>query len=240
MLRRRMVCRVFGFFGLLWGMFGCSRAHKTPAAPILSQDAPTPAAANATPAAPNVRYSPLPAYPYDRSIPQPADVMVYEGRFPETDAEWRQAVAANPDSNMAKAQQTFRREDGQMMWRYTQTAPVEQRIEVQGVDFSKHQNGNFSGQVTLRNLTGLPVMNIQLVMQTNHGNIVLVPPTTVMQPLIEKGQGKMYSFQGSVNPAVGPITSASLRVEAQVNGPPGLVTADVPLGVSQVRTFAGQ
>ena len=197
--------------GLAYGLSGCS-PHKTPPATL----APAPQAQNtlansAAPAAPSetrYRYAPLPAYPYDRSIPPPADVKVYEGRSPETDAEWRQAVAANPDSQMAKAQETFRRADGQMMWRYTETTPIEPQIEVQGVDFSKHQNGKFSGQVTLRNLTGFPVMDIQVVMQTNNGNIVLVPPTTSMQTLIEKGQGKMYSFQGSVNPAVGPITSS--------------------------------
>jgi hypothetical protein len=234
----RVVC--IGF-GVVCGLSGCSRPHKTPpAAPTLAQNTIDGNAAPSAPSAPRYVYAPLRAYLYDRSIPPAADVTVYEGRSPETDAEWRQAVAANPDSSMAKAQETFRRADGQMMWRYTQTTPIEPQIEVRGVDFSKHQNGSFSGQVTLRNLTGFSIMDIQIVMQTNHGNIVLIPPTYAAQPLIAKGQGQVYSFQGSVNPAVGPITAASLRVEAQVNGPPGLVTSDTPLGVSQVRTFSGQ
>jgi hypothetical protein len=157
--------------------------------------------------------------------------VVYEGEAPATDEALRQEIAEDPDSKMAHAQEFFVRPDGQRMWRYTQVTPWETKVDVPDFSFRQREGSlDFEGQVLVRNLGPFPVMDFQVILLTaDRGIVTLIPPTRQTgQALIAPHEGKMYSFRGSLlKPA--DLSAARLRVEAQIDGPPGLMTEEEPL-----------
>jgi hypothetical protein len=222
---------------LLTALSGCRQSAPRPTAKPQPPSAPARsvrvarAPASRAPLLRAAPYMPLSVYPYDPSKPGPTESKTYEGKAPATDAELQAAIQQNPGTDIARAQKVYVRPDGQRMWQYTETTPITPRIEILDFQFSEKMGGSCSGSIVVRNLTGMPIKNLQVVLLTSSTPLVLVASGPArLGSMIELGQGGGFSFSGQLDGSekFGPCR---VRAEAQVDGPPGLVTAEIPVTI---------
>jgi hypothetical protein len=197
--------------------------------PASGTTARSPASPADSPSQPEYVYTPLTPYPYDHSIRPATESIIHDGVAPGTDEEIRQFAEQNPNSPMAKAQEFYVREDGQRRWRYTEAVPVEPKVELQEMSIRMTgTDGRFEGSLIFRNRGSFPVMDVAITLMAEDRAIVLVPPSRPGKAVAIAGQGVQYRFSGDVGQA-NKLASARVKVEAQIDGPPGLVVTETAL-----------
>jgi hypothetical protein len=211
-------------------LIGCAKPkHAAPTSTPQTTPPPSSTAA-AQPALQMPAYSPMRPFPYDQRIPPTTSQRVFEGRAPETQEELEQAVAADPNSNMAKAQEFYTNEAGQKMWRYTEVTPVTPTMELEMLSLGLSKDAHYQGKLGFRNRSPFNIVDLQVTLILPGKPTVMIPPARNAFQKIPPGQGTFYKLDGYLTGSGTIRGTVPVRIEAQIDGPPGLMIFETGTG----------